>query len=516
MEERIARLVEESTKLLDIEDAEVAEMHAALSEAPLSDLVTAGYALAELRVVSTKPFVAGNVLVVLEPLSAQADLSQSIFAMGDMVSVTTCSGGGRQYNQGDWATQHPALATVRYIAETKVTVVISSPKHAPRPPSICSMKMAASSAMVQRIRSALSSLALCTNRPQLHYVLFGERTPSFIPLGRFDVLDQSLNHGQRAAVRLAVSAVDVALIHGPPGTGKTQVLVEAIRQLVAQNKRLLVCGASNVAVDCIADCLIKVGDISIVRIGSPAKIRSSVLDHSLAKQMTYFAKERMDVNKDPVVSETLREREKAMREALYAKTNAERMNIIGASDVVLSTLNGAGGRDVAGFSFDVVVVDEATQSTEAECWIAAHKAPKIIMAGDPHQLSPMVRSPARNQHAGGAAHAAANHLAGASTMFERVKDMLGDSVCHMLQIQYRMNACVMEPSSTELYGGQLVADPSVADHVLSDLPRVRPTPDTIKPLVFIDTSGAGMTESTLELELAGLANCRRIAEAAKT
>ncbi|KAJ1735307.1 hypothetical protein LPJ61_000620 [Coemansia biformis] len=101
-------------------------------------------------------------------------------------------------------------------------------------------------------------------------------------------------------------------------------------------------------------------------------------------------------------------------------------------------------------------------------------------------------------------------------MFERVKDMIGDSACHVLQIQYRMNACVMEPSSTEIYGGQLVADPSVADHVLSDLPHVRQSPDTIRPLVFIDTSGAGMAESAVEVELAELANCRRIFEAAKT
>ncbi|KAJ2715589.1 DNA-binding protein SMUBP-2 [Coemansia spiralis] len=101
-------------------------------------------------------------------------------------------------------------------------------------------------------------------------------------------------------------------------------------------------------------------------------------------------------------------------------------------------------------------------------------------------------------------------------MFERVKSLHGGRVCQLLQTQYRMNAEIAEPSSANLYGGQLVPDISVAYHVLGDLPHVRPTPDTTKPLVLLDTSRAGMNEACAILDLGSLADCRRFAEVARS
>ncbi|KAJ2361073.1 hypothetical protein H4S01_005431 [Coemansia sp. RSA 2610] len=168
------------------------------------------------------------------------------------------------------------------------------------------------------------------------------------------------------------------------------------------------------------------------------------------------------------------------------------------TEVILATLCTAGGSRIAKMKikFDVVIIDESAQAVEAECWIAAIQAPKLILAGDHHQLPPTLISP-ENQSikcAAGSA-AAGNSEVLTKTMFERVSEKFGDSVCQMLTTQYRMHSKIMQVSNEHLYDGRLIAHDSVASHLLHQISGVEKTPSTLVPLVFVDTAKAEKRET---------------------
>ncbi|KAJ1650793.1 hypothetical protein GGF38_005742, partial [Coemansia sp. RSA 25] len=301
----------------------------------------------------------------------------------------------------------------------------------------------------------------------------------------------------------------VAMIHGPPGTGKTHTLLEIIRQLVSEGKRILVCGPSNVSVDNLVERLGKLRTIPIVRIGHPARILPAAAEfgldylvaHNTEDERTYAVQQEID----GLVAQLGQLSITAARSQVQAKirTLSKRRQtykprtayqIIANAQVVLSTLSGAASPMLARnkAKFDVVIIDEATQATEAECWIAAQKAPKLILAGDHQQLPPTIKSvgdPTSSNDGG------PDSKLLQFTMFERLREKLGEEFCQMLTTQYRMHADIMKVSSERLYDGRLVADTSVAAHILSDLPHVQETGDTKTPIVYIDTSGHQLYES---------------------
>ncbi|KAG0698331.1 AAA domain-containing protein [Suillus ampliporus] len=263
-------------------------------------------------------------------------------------------------------------------------------------------------------------------------VLLGISPPSEkIPIAQLKLFDDTLNLSQQQAVKFALEAPEVACIHGPPGTGKTHTLIEIIRQLTSpsehsvneKQKRILVCGASNLSVDNILERLLAIPPpekgkrtpLTATRIGHPARVmanqgileatlevKASKSDQAaLAKDVKSEIESTLDVlagkgkgSKKPRGSERKKmwEEVKALRKEYRQREGGVVKTVLGESQIVLATCHSAGGRQLRDHKFDVVIIDEATQALEAVCWIPIFKARKLILAGDPMQLPPTILS----------------------------------------------------------------------------------------------------------------------------
>ncbi|KAG7529812.1 hypothetical protein FFLO_05399 [Filobasidium floriforme] len=372
------------------------------------------------------------------------------------------------------------------------------------------------------------------NAPLLQ-VLFGLRQPTLKPKEKTEPVqwfDETLNESQKRAVEFVLGMEEVGCIHGPPGTGKTFTLVEIIRQLVVvQGKRVLVCGASNLAVD---NLLARLSPLfppkTLLRLGHPARISPLLLPRTLDYQASHS--EEADLVRDVKgelegnmktlqkgkgekgrvwgkergkVWEEVRElrKEYRTREAKVVK------NVVAGAQVVLSTCHGSGSRQINNMDFDVCIIDEATQAVEAVCWIPILKSKKLILAGDPLQLPPTILS-ANNKSTQTNIKLKPIPLPDEAelrpprtletTLFDRLERIYGPGIKRLLAVQYRMNETISAFPSDALYNSQLVNHESVAKRRLIDLPSITdPTSedaqDTLTPtLVFFDTAGSEMYE----------------------
>ncbi|ELQ42525.1 DNA-binding protein SMUBP-2 [Pyricularia oryzae Y34] len=370
-------------------------------------------------------------------------------------------------------------------------------------------------------------------------VLFGHSSPSPVPsnlktdpeFGELEWLDPTLNDSQKDAIRFALASKEIALIHGPPGTGKTHTLIELILQMLKQGLRILVCGPSNISVDNIVERLAP-HKVPIVRLGHPARLLPSVVGHSLdvltqtseAGAIVRDVRAEMDA-KQASIKKTKSGRE---RKAIYGELHELRKefrdrekrcvaNLLQSSKVVLATLHGSGGFQLRQEKFDVVIIDEASQALEAQCWVALLSAKKAVLAGDHLQLPPTIKSlnsKAAKTATGGDGSGTADgeeSSAGQSrkkkgvtletTLFDRLLDLHGPAIKRMLTTQYRMHEKIMRFPSDELYGGRLVAAEAVKERLLKDLPyKVEDTDDTSEPLIFIDTQGGDFPERNDEMD----------------
>lgn len=366
-------------------------------------------------------------------------------------------------------------------------------------------------------------------------VLFGQASPTPLPsdlndpsnpLHKLEWNDPSLNGSQKEAIRFALASREVALIHGPPGTGKTHTLIELILQLLKQKLRLLVCGPSNISVDNIVERLAS-HKVPMLRLGHPARLLSSVLDHSLdvltrtseAAALVQDVRKEMD-DKQNSIRKTRNARErrqiytelKDLRKEYREREKGCVNNLITGSKVVLATLHGAGGFHLKGQEFDVVIVDEASQALEAQCWVPLLwvKANKLVLAGDHLQLPPTIKSlNSKDSKAAkktkkaedgekNATEASAEPIKGMTletTLFDRLLALHGPTIKRMLTTQYRMHEKIMRFPSDELYESKLIAAEFVKERLLKDLPyEVKDTEDTQEPLVFWDTQGGDFPE----------------------
>ncbi|KAL8907672.1 MAG: hypothetical protein Q9171_005765 [Xanthocarpia ochracea] len=364
-------------------------------------------------------------------------------------------------------------------------------------------------------------------------VLFGLDTPTFVApdlddlsedIKNLDFVDPTLNESQRNAIKFALASREIALIHGPPGTGKTYTLIELILQLVKRSQRILVCGPSNISVDNIVERLAP-HKVPIVRLGHPARLLPSVLDHSLdvLTQTSDAAVIVKDVRKemDAKQASIKKTRSGKERRAIYVdikelrKEYRERekqcvTTLVQGSKVVLATLHGAGGFQLRHESFDVVIIDEGSQALEAQCWIPLLSAKKLVLAGDHLQLPPTIKSvdthpspkpktkpPPPNGPADDKSNSGPSTLE--TTLFDRLLSLHGPSIKRMLTTQYRMHASIMAFPSAAMYNSQLLAAPGVATRLLKDLPYpVAETEDTFAPLVFWDTQGGDFPELDIQ------------------
>jgi len=304
-------------------------------------------------------------------------------------------------------------------------------------------------------------------------------------------------------------------------TGKTHTLIELILQLVKLEQRILVCGPSNIAVDNIVERL-SPHKVPIVRLGHPARLLPSVVNHALdvltqtSEAGTIVRDVRVEMDaKQASIRKTKSGRE---RKAIYADLKVLRKeyrerekkcvaDLVGGSKVVLATLHGSGGFQLRNEEFDVVIIDEASQALEAQCWVALISAKKAVCAGDHLQLPPTIKSlnskskPAKSKEGG------PSTVKGATletTLFDRLLDLHGPSIKRMLTTQYRMHEKIMRFPSDELYESKLVAADAVKSRLLGDLPYgVENTDNTSEPLVFLDTQGDNFPERTEEEDAAG-------------
>jgi superfamily I DNA and/or RNA helicase len=335
---------------------------------------------------------------------------------------------------------------------------------------------------------------------ELRAILLGEAPPSFGPIRAEEPLDSRLNHAQRQAVDLAMAARDLAIMHGPPGTGKTRTVVEVIRRAVRRGEKVLVCAPSNLAVDNVLERLILHGEQAI-RLGHPARVLPELQEHTLDvmveqhanyRQARKFAKEAYalirQASKYTRAKPEPGSRRDMRQEARTLLADARRLEaqtverILNTTPILCSTTTGLDSEVIGQLHFDLLVLDEACQTTEPGCWIPLLRSGRVVLAGEHFQLPPTVLS------------AEAVRGGFAISLLERLVDLLGDTVTRRLEIQYRMHTDIMTFSSGEFYSNALQADPSVAGHRLCDLPGVTTCPLTATPVQFIDTAGASWEE----------------------
>lgn len=304
---------------------------------------------------------------------------------------------------------------------------------------------------------------------RLRDVLRGRRAPAFRSLPRLSF--PWLNDSQQRAIQKVVECQEVSIVHGPPGTGKTTTLVEAIIETLQRETQVLVCAPSNAAVDWISEQLMRRG-IHVLRVGNPLRVSDEMLDCSYERRYAAHPDyhELWSLRRELREATGERARKLRLRETeLEIKINAD---LFEQARVVSCTLIGAAYRIMERRRFSTLFIDEAAQALEPACWAAMLKADRVVMGGDHQQLPPTVKS----------LEAARDGLA--DTLMQKVVELWPQCVS-LLTMQYRMNEDIMGFSSRWFYDGRLQAAPEVAHRQVSPL-------DT--PLMWLDTSALDHAE----------------------
>jgi ATP-dependent RNA/DNA helicase IGHMBP2 len=323
-------------------------------------------------------------------------------------------------------------------------------------------------------------------------ILTGTSSPSF-NTDTFTYTISELNKMQQQAVDQILSATDLAIVHGPPGTGKTTTLVQAIKALIKRDhQQILVVAPSNTAVDLLSEKLADEG-LNVLRVGNPARVSESLMSLTLESKMAAHnsMKELKNLKKQANEYKKMAHKykrnfgkaEQEQRKALFNEAykimkevgNTEQYitdDLLNRAEVITATLVGSNHYTLKGREFHTVVIDEAGQALEPACWIPLLKAKKVVFAGDHCQLPPTIKSNA----------AARNGLS--ITLLEKCVAAHPQTVT-LLEEQYRMHEKIMGYSSQVFYAGKLIAHPSVAARLLFDGEA---------PLAFVDTAGCGFDE----------------------
>ncbi|KAI7091471.1 DNA helicase [Hortaea werneckii] len=539
--------------------AELAETQLLTSTHAPVVLQRAGLALLNLAVNSQRTGLGGKTLLELgiDPAVGGGELHEHGFRVGDICAVAEQPKGAEKKKERESKEKQGAEGVVTKVQKETITVALDK-EEVDIPAGKLWLVKLAKDVTYKRLNLTMTKLQKMqpSEHSQLTQVLFGQTSPT--PLADEELKqeihwnDPSLNDSQKEAIRFTLASREVALIHGPPGTGKTHTLIELILQLLARDQRILVCGPSNISVDNIVERLASSQKgIPMVRLGHPARLLPAVLNHSLevltktsdAAGIVRDIRAEMDAKQASIrKTRTGRERKgiyneiRELRKEYRQREGRVVGELLRTSKVVLSTLHGAGSFHLKNEQFDVVIVDEASQALEAQCWIPivmVGSVGKLVLAGDHLQLPPTIKSgnmkgsktgkekrPAGKKGKGmeGATEgleklsvaederptpenlkdntpSSSSSSSLETTLFDRLLTLHGHSIKRMLTTQYRMHESIMAFPSASLYDSRLQAAESVRTRLLKDLPHpVVDTDDTREPLVFWDTQGGDFPE----------------------
>ncbi|KAJ3918394.1 P-loop containing nucleoside triphosphate hydrolase protein [Lentinula edodes] len=547
-------------------DAEVERSSLLLSNCGPRLLEQKGLALLGLGIHEVKIGLGGKTLIELERPSAyhtNPTFPPHNLRTGDLArieaNITT-----KSKKQASTDTKDSTVEGVVYkVSDTRIVLAVDSEDDLGLPER-CRLVKLANSVTYDRMDHAIEHLEKTIKGEKdseltpLIKVLMGMMPPS--PLNKLEDIsffDESLNPSQKEAIRFCLESPEMACIHGPPGTGKTHTLIEIIRQLSStSSKRILVCGASNLSVDNILERLLalpvsdKSPRLRVTRIGHPARVMThqgileATLDMKAAR--TDQAALAKDVKSELETTlallsgkgkgvkgkvkgterKKLWEEVKALRKEYRKREGGIVSSVLNESQIVVATCHSSGGRQLRNQEFDVVIIDEATQAIEAVCWIPIFKAKKLILAGDPMQLPPTVLSLDKRRKQQKSAGSGSDDDANSetvvannkprskmpilrpsrsleTTLFDRLESMYGSGIKRMLNVQYRMHNQICTFPSRTLYSNKLTSHPSVANHLLLDLPETQSANTSTKasddeetrkeilgtPITFFDTAG---------------------------
>eukprot|EP01041_Mallomonas_annulata_P001055 gene1055-2065_t len=358
----------------------------------------------------------------------------------------------------------------------------------------------------------------------LTQILFEDRPVGFVQNVKIFPFNSTLNSSQISAVEHALGSPHLALIHGPPGTGKTTTVIELILQAIAKKLKLLVCAPSNAAVDNILEKLVtphssssstsnKAPKPKVVRLGHPARVNPLILDHCLdalilnddGTEIVSDVRKEIDLLRKNIYKTKDRSKRREIQSELRHLRKEARQreeivvrSIIESRDVILCTLVGASTHLLREMEFDMVIIDEAAQALEAACWVPMQHSRKVILAGDHCQLPPTIKS------------AEAEKKGLSITLFERIitapsKPGVTDGrladVVRLLDTQYRMPSAICDWASKAMYEDKLHCHESVAQQNLLSLSGINlmTTNDSNNELsntvlLLLDTAGCDMEE----------------------
>jgi superfamily I DNA and/or RNA helicase len=487
-EEHFARLAD----LLELEsEAEARQLVERVRRLPPAEAEATGHCLADLAVRDSYAGLGGRLILCLGKRDRQARLPWTRLGAGAPV-VLSAQGGRGEGRRGVVAERE----------DGQVRVAFNEPPDEEEPGALYRLDVAPDEAARIRQRQALDRAAGAkrSRLAELRAVLLGVAEPAFADLVQEEPLDPGLNESQRDAVNFALGAVDVAVLHGPPGTGKTTTVVEVVRRAVRRGERVLVCAPSNLGVDNVLEKLLAFNE-NAVRLGHPARVLPALREHTLdllverhgnARQARKMVKEAFalfrQAGKWTRAKPEPGARQQMRQEARSLLADARRLeasavaSILDHTPILCATTTGLDPELIGPRRFDLLVIDEACQSTEPGCWVPLGWADRVVLAGDHCQLPPTVVSVEAARRGFGI------------SLLERLVARFGAAVTKRLDVQYRMHERIMAFSSREFYDDSLVADESVRSHRLCDLPGVQATPLTEAPVTFIDTAGAGYDE----------------------
>lgn len=512
-----------------------------LKSLPLTKLVESGYAINNLILQNIRTGLAGKIYVELGPDNAISDeIKQNDIKVGDIVIIKNYQKDSQSYSKHskrdnkhnkskeksrNGASKNTDLEDIScsgVVYKMSQQLLVISIDEAQENNATMLYKFnrfytvkTTNTIVYKRMESTMRKLFEFEETPSNHIVQLLLNLSSFTPRHIAEdvtFFNKGLNQSQMDAIKFSLSN-NISIIHGPPGTGKTYTLIELILQLVKnKDQRVLVCGPSNISVDTILERLSKhlPGNL-LLRIGHPARLLECNLSHSLdilcksgenGQILKDIYKDIDKTIKDIKKIKSFKERKEAwqevkqLRKELRVRERKIIKDLVIEARVVIATLHGSSSKDLCSVYnteqklFDTIIIDEVSQSLEPQCWIpliSHYKSnyTKLVLAGDNKQLPPTVKTEDDNEI----------KLKLETTIFDRLEKIYKDQFKNLLNVQYRMNSQIMEFASDEMYQGKLIADESVSNKTLLDLPNVEENDDTISPVIWYDTQGDDFVES---------------------